>query len=89
VQVEVDLREEDEEIFLNVNVHDTGVGIKSENICKLFKLFGFIEDTETLNPKGIGLGLAIADHIVTQYGGKMGVQSEYGQGSTFSFTIKL
>ena len=43
---------------------DTGVGISQDNQKKLFKLFGFVSDTEAMNTKGIGLGLSIAMQIV-------------------------
>lgn len=44
---------------LEVQVIDNGMGIQKENQCKLFKLFGFLEDTKEVNTKGIGLGLHI------------------------------
>ena len=55
---------EDSEDHLNelveISVEDSGVGISEENQCKLFKLFGFIQDSSQMNTQGIGLGLAIA-----------------------------
>ena len=45
--------------YLKVSVSDTGIGIKEEDQQKLFQLFGFIQSTQTMNTKGIGLGLAI------------------------------
>ena len=50
--------------MLRVTVKDTGVGIKEEDKSKLFKLFGFLEETQNINTSGIGLGLVIADLIV-------------------------
>jgi len=72
-----------------VAVIDTGIGIRYEDQDKLFKLFGFVQDGMQLNTKGIGLGLVIADNIVSQYGGKITFHSEPGQGSTFTFQFKL
>lgn len=46
--------------MIQISVEDTGPGIKNEDKNKLFKLFGFLEDTKDLNPKGIGLGLHIS-----------------------------
>jgi signal transduction histidine kinase len=46
--------------MLEIQVIDTGIGIKQEDICKLFKLFGFLDTTKELNTKGIGLGLHIS-----------------------------
>lgn len=53
-----------QEDMLRVTVKDTGVGIKEEDKSKLFKLFGFLEETQNINTSGIGLGLVIADLIV-------------------------
>ena len=65
------------------------MGISEKNQRKLFKLFGFIDETESKNTSGIGLGLMISDKLVTEFGGKFDLNSEEGVGSTFSFTIKL
>ena len=46
--------------MIQISVEDTGSGIKNEDKNKLFKLFGFLENTKDLNPKGIGLGLHIS-----------------------------
>lgn len=50
--------------MIEIIVRDTGVGIKEENLQKLFKLFGFLEATKELNTNGIGLGLHICKMIV-------------------------
>jgi hypothetical protein len=65
------------------------MGISEKNQRKLFKLFGFIDETESKNTSGIGLGLMISDKLVTEFGGKFDLNSEEGVGSIFSFTIKL
>jgi len=65
------------------------MGISEKNQRKLFKLFGFIDESESKNTSGIGLGLMISDKLVTEFGGKFDLNSEEGVGSTFSFTIKL
>ena len=75
--------------FLEVQVKDTGMGIKDEDKSKLFKLFGFISTTEDVNTRGIGLGLSISKKIVEKYGGEIGFKSEWGVGSTFAFKFKL
>lgn len=46
--------------FIKVQVEDTGTGIKEEDKDKLFKLYGFLEETQVLNTHGIGLGLVIS-----------------------------
>jgi len=68
---------------------DTGVGIKSKDLGKLFKLFGFLENTKELNTKGIGLGLYICKKITTIFGGDLIVKSQSGIGSVFSFIFTL
>ena len=50
--------------FLEVQVKDTGMGIKRADESKLFKLFGFVQTTEDVNTRGIGLGLVISQKIV-------------------------
>ena len=74
---------------LEIQVIDNGIGIKKENQGKLFKLFGFLEDTKELNTKGIGLGLNICQNIVQQFGGHIICRSEWGQGTTFAFIFIL
>lgn len=55
--------------YLTISVKDTGIGIKDQDKGKLFKLFGFIQSSEEMNTKGIGLGLMICDKIVKKFGG--------------------
>ena len=50
--------------MLQIKVVDTGVGISDKNKQKLFKLFGFLTETEAMNTSGIGLGLVISKQIV-------------------------
>jgi len=57
--------------MLEVEVRDSGVGIKEEDQKKLFKLFGYLDTTKELNTKGIGLGLYISKLIVQQFGGEI------------------
>lgn len=89
VRIEVEIVEVEQEHFLKVSIIDTGVGIKEEDKNKLFKLFGFVKDCKDLNSNGIGLGLMISDMIVSKYEGKITFDSTYGEGSTFSFTMKI
>jgi signal transduction histidine kinase len=57
--------------MLEVEVRDSGVGIKEEDQKKLFKLFGYLDTTKELNTRGIGLGLYISKLIVQQFGGEI------------------
>jgi signal transduction histidine kinase len=67
-------------------VIDTGSGIASENIPKLFAKFQQVSECAS-EYKGTGLGLAISKSIVEEHGGKIGVESELGKGSTFWFCL--
>ncbi|MBN1318951.1 MAG: hypothetical protein JXA42_25945, partial [Anaerolineales bacterium] len=69
--------------MIGIAVHDTGVGIPSENISKLF------EPLFTTKTKGIGLGLAVSEKLVEANGGRIEVQSEPGQGSTFTIYLPI
>ena len=75
------------EIYLDVSVQDTGIGIKDEDLGKLFEAFKQLDSKRNRNIEGTGLGLAIAERIVTLMGGEIKVESEYEKGSTFSFWI--
>lgn len=70
---------------IEIQVEDSGVGIKEEDHSKLFKMFGFIDTTKEINTKGIGLGLHICKLISEQFGGSVSFESRVGHGSTFMF----
>jgi len=70
-------------------VSDTGTGIKEEDMGKLFDLFHQIGSGMSRKYGGTGIGLAIVKKLVEQHGGKIWVESKYGQGSTFTFTLPL
>lgn len=78
-----------EEEFLVIDVIDTGIGIKAQDQEKLFKLFGFVQDSKQMNTNGIGLGLVISDQIINKLGGKISFNSTENVGSTFRFEVKL
>ena len=77
----------DSEICLDVAVQDTGIGIKDEDLGKLFEAFQQLDSKRNRNIEGTGLGLTIAERIVTLMGGEIKVESEYGKGSIFSFWV--
>ncbi|MFH0976468.1 MAG: ATP-binding protein [Spirochaetota bacterium] len=74
---------------LMVTVTDTGVGIKPEEIGKLFQEFTQLESSLEKRYEGTGLGLALSKKLVELHGGEISVKSEFGKGSSFSFTIPL
>ncbi len=74
-------------IEIYVIVKDTGIGIKEEDIPKLFMAFQRMDSTLRSKNDRTGLGLAITDRLVEMMGGKLEVQSVYGKGSAFSFRI--
>lgn len=75
--------------FVLVKIIDNGVGIASEEMSMLFKRYKQASSARTTKQKGTGLGLVICKLIVEAQGGTVGVQSELGKGSTFSFTLPV
>ena len=75
--------------FVEISVTDTGIGIKEEHIPKLFQPFTQLESAYTKEYEGTGLGLALTWELVKLHGGRIRVESEFGKGSRFSFTIPL
>ena len=69
---------------------DTGVGIASEDLLKLFNRFGKLQRTAQMNSEGIGLGLNIVKQIIDLSGGSISAHSDgLGHGSTFTFSMKM
>lgn len=75
-------------IYLRVAVQDTGIGIKEEDMTKLFTEFERIEEKRNRNIEGTGLGMAITQNLLNKMGSTLQVDSTYGYGSTFSFVLK-
>ncbi|MGM0400534.1 MAG: ATP-binding protein [Chloroflexota bacterium] len=71
------------------SVIDTGVGIAEEELSKIFQEFHQLQDRVSQGQGGTGLGLAISKEFVELHGGRIWVESEFGEGSTFSFTIPV
>lgn len=77
----------DDMINLCVSVNDTGIGIKEEDLGKLFQSFHQVDSKRNRNIEGTGLGLAISRQLIELMDGKLQVESEYGKGSSFSFSL--
>jgi signal transduction histidine kinase/CheY-like chemotaxis protein/ligand-binding sensor domain-containing protein len=85
----VDLQKtEGDDLELSFRVRDTGIGIPSDKLSRLFKAFSQVDSSTTRKYGGTGLGLVISQRLVELMGGVIQVESEAGSGTTFSFTIK-
>lgn len=77
----------DNKVKLMFSVTDTGIGIRKEDIHKVFNYFTQLDDSKTKRFQGAGLGLAISKKLVELLNGEISVESEFGKGSTFYFTV--
>jgi len=75
--------------FMEISVEDSGIGIKQEDMPKLFKEFSQLDSPYTKEQKGTGLGLALTKRLVELHGGLVGVESEIDRGSRFFFAIPM
>ena len=88
VTIKIDFEKiDDANINLKFYVKDTGIGIKEEDLGKLFESFQQVDSKRNRNIEGTGLGLAICQRLVSLMDGSVNVSSVYGEGSTFSFEI--
>ncbi len=73
---------------LQVKISDTGIGIRKEDLGKLFQSFQRLDEEKNRNIEGTGLGIAIVQKLLTMMDSRLEVASEYGRGSEFSFKLK-
>ncbi|MDD5597644.1 MAG: ATP-binding protein, partial [Victivallaceae bacterium] len=86
-RVEISAALEDE--FVIIKVKDNGPGIAREHLPRLFERFYRVDKARSRKLGGTGLGLAIVKHIAQLHGGSISVESELGQGSTFTLRIPV
>lgn len=89
VRLEVigEIDRETNNVMLQISVKDTGIGIKEEDIILLFEGFQRLDLETNRNIEGTGLGLAITHRLATMMGGRIEVESVYGEGSVFSLYL--
>ncbi len=80
--------QEDNKCKLTFIVSDTGIGIKSENLSKIFEAFTQVETGEDYFTEGTGLGLSISKQLINLMGGRISVDSIYTKGSAFTILIE-
>jgi len=80
---------DDDKITLRFEVSDTGSGISLDDQHRIFDEFAQADNESTRQHGGVGLGLAISKRIIEEMGGKIELRSKPGQGSVFSFTIRI
>jgi signal transduction histidine kinase len=86
---EVAIKAEAHNGSFHVSVRDTGPGISSVDQARLFQEFQQADNAITRKKGGTGLGLAISKRIIEMHGGRIWVESQPGQGSTFAFTLPV
>ena len=88
IKVSVEIKEfSGDTVVLLVSVTDSGRGIRQEDCEKIFESFYQVDTKKNRSIEGTGLGLAICQQLISMMGGTIGVESEYGKGSTFWFEL--
>ena len=85
-KIDFELKDEDTAI-MKAKISDTGIGIKKDDIPKLFNSFQQVDSKRNRNIEGTGLGLAISRQLLSLMGGTISVESEYEKGTTFYFEV--
>ncbi|MET0465465.1 MAG: PAS domain S-box protein [Chitinophagaceae bacterium] len=74
---------------VQISIRDEGVGIREEDLPRIFEKFYRVHDFETRNISGFGIGLYLCSEIIKRHGGKIWAESELGKGSNFLFTLPV
>lgn len=85
----VEVRAEARDGLIETSVSDTGIGIPPEHLPHIWERFYKVDKARPLGDSGTGLGLSIVKSIVEAHGGSVGVESQEGVGSTFTFTLPI
>ncbi len=88
LRLRVTVLNDGEKVRLDFAVIDTGIGIKEEDMDKLFDTFSRLDEAQNRNIEGTGLGLPLTAHLLELMGSKLQVSSTYGKGSTFHFSLE-
>ena len=86
-QITIDCREDGN--LVCISVADSGVGIRAEDHAIIFEEFRQVEGPDGSTQEGTGLGLSITKRLVEQQGGRISLESEFGKGSRFTFTLPV
>ncbi|WP_066634841.1 two-component system histidine kinase PnpS [Desulfolucanica intricata] len=86
-KIEIIARAGEREVM--VSVKDTGIGIPTDSLARIFERFYRVDKARSREMGGTGLGLSIVKHIIEKHGGSLGVTSTVGKGSTFTFTLPV
>ena len=89
ITIDVDIQRSRGLCICTLDVKDTGIGISAEKMTRIFDKFSQADGSTTRVYGGTGLGLTISKHIIEMMGGRMRVESELGQGSSFGFRVPL
>ena len=83
----IEIRAAQKESRIEIEIHDSGIGIPKEDLSRIFERFYRVDRTRSRDLGGTGLGLSIVKHIVEAHGGKIAAQSELGKGSRFILSL--
>ena len=87
--LDIYMRTWNDDHHLYLSIRDTGVGIKKENLKKIFEKFYRVHTGNLHDAKGFGLGLAYVKKIIDLHKGTIHVESEYGKGTKFTITLPV